>query len=346
MRARTQVMLRRNGAPPLCLAPCGGGILVVLRKRSVTCHPPFGSVRALTFNGSLCALVTPFDAAGALDLAALSALVEWHADAGTQGLVLVGSTGESGALDESEYVSLIAAGAAAARGRLPIIAGCGAAATHRSLRLMRLAREQGAVAALVVTPFYVRPTQEGLFRHYAALADSGLLPVIMYNVPARTGCDLLPETVARLIGRAGIVGVKEARPEAERMQALLELRQPGFSVLSGDDPTATRALLAGADGVISVAANVVPARFRHLCDAARRGAASAAEALDAELGELYRVLGLEPNPTPVKWLLAAARRIDGTLRLPLLPLSESKHAAASACLAVLARIEPQLQHSA
>ncbi len=283
--------------------------------------------------GSLCAIVTPYAADGAIDLAAFAALVEWHRESGTEGLVVAGSTGESGALEEHEYEALLDVALARAGG-MPVIAGCGAPATHKALKLARRARTAGAAALLAVTPYYARPTQEGLVRHFEALVEGADLPVILYNVPARTGCDLLPDTVARLAPDARIVGIKEARPEPERMAALLALKADDFAVLSGDDPTACRAMRAGADGTISVAANVVPRAFRVLCDAARRDAPEAAT-IDAALGPLYAFLGIEPNPIPVKWLLHRAGRIGPGLRLPLLELSGSHLVAGEAELARL-----------
>lgn len=276
--------------------------------------------------GSLCAILTPFDDDGAVDLAAFAALVEWHRASGTDGLVVAGSTGESGALEDHEYEALLDVALVRAGG-MPVIAGCGAPATHKALKLARRARASGAAALLAVTPYYARPTQDGLVRHFEALAEAVDLPVILYNVPTRTGCDLLPETVARLAGDARIVGIKEARPEPERMAALLALKADGFAVLSGDDPTACRAMRAGADGTISVAANIVPRAFRALCAAARLDAPEAA-ALDAALAPLYGFLGIEPNPIPVKWLLHRAGRIGPALRLPLLPLSGAHRDAA------------------
>ena len=293
----------------------------------------------MRFTGSICAIVTPFTSEGELDLAAFERLLDWHREAGTDAIVVAGSTGESAALDDAEFEALVATAATRLGGKLPVIAGCGAAATHKAARLMARARKSGADAALVVTPYYVRPTQEGLYRHYSALADGGELPIVLYNVPGRTGCDLLPETVARLAPHARIVAVKEARAEAERMDALLELKSDAFAILSGDDPTAVRAMLAGADGVISVAANVCPAAFVRLCRLARSGAADAARTLDAELAALWRFLGIEPNPIPAKWLLARQGRIASSLRLPLTELSAAHHAAANEMLALLDRVE-------
>jgi 4-hydroxy-tetrahydrodipicolinate synthase len=297
----------------------------------------------LRFQGSICAIVSPFDASGcALDLGAFGRLLDWHRDAGTDGIVIAGSTGEWAALEPRELDQLVESARERTRGKLRLIVGCGAASTARTLQQVRHAEVLGAEAALVVTPYYVRPTQEGLYRHYMALAEAGSLPLILYNVPSRTGCDLLPETVARMAAHPQIVGIKEARGEPERMEALLPLRDAGFTVLSGDDPTAGRAMLGGADGVISVAANVCPRGLRQLCALARRGDPAAANVLDARLAPLYRVLGLEPNPIPVKWLLHRLGLAAPTLRLPLLELSEAQRADAESGVAIAVAVEREL----
>lgn len=275
--------------------------------------------------GSITALATPFTEAGEIDLPAWRRLLDLQLEAGTQGLVVAGSTGEAAALFEAEYDLLLRTAVEAVAGRVPVLAGTGQSSTAKTIETCRRAATLGADAALVVVPPYVRPTQPGLLAHYRAVADQGGLPVVLYNVPGRTGTDLAPETAGALSLHPNIVGIKEARAEPERMQALVPLRRDGFVVLSGDDPTAARAMLAGADGVVSVASNVVPAAFRRLCDLARGGDAARANALDAQLQALYHVLGIEPNPIPVKALLALGG-IGHGLRLPLLPLS-SIHAA-------------------
>jgi 4-hydroxy-tetrahydrodipicolinate synthase len=224
-------------------------------------------------------------------------------------------------------------------GAVRIVAGCGAGSTRKSLRMVRRAAALGASAALVVTPYYVRPTQEGLVRHYLSLADEGGLPLVPYNVPTRTGCDLLPDTLARIAVHERIVAIKEARADEERMRALLPLRDERFAVLSGDDPTALRAMRMGADGVVSVANNVVPRTFRALCDAARSGRADVAAALDARLAPLYAILGAEPNPIPVKWLLHRLGRIGPALWLPLVELGAALRVEADRCTALAARLE-------
>ncbi|MCU0756563.1 MAG: 4-hydroxy-tetrahydrodipicolinate synthase [Xanthomonadales bacterium] len=273
-------------------------------------------------SGSICALVTPFADDDALDLDALARLIEWHVEAGTDALVLAGSTGESVALEETELRQLWQRAADSARGRIGLIAGTGAPSTRRSARLTRIAQECGMHAALVVTPAYVRPTQEGLYQHYAVVAAQGL-PVLLYNVPARTACDLLPSTVQRLLELPAVVGIKEAVADPERIDALLRLQsiRRDFVVLSGDDPTALMALGRGADGVISVAANVVPRQFARLVAMARAGELREARTLDQYLQPLFTALGCEPNPIPVKTALARLGLIGGHLRLPLTPLA-------------------------
>jgi len=274
----------------------------------------------LRLSGSITALATPFTATGEIDLDAWQRLLQSQVDGGTQGIVVAGSTGEAAALFDAEYDTLLRTAVEFIAGRVPVLAGTGLSNTAKTIEQTRRARALGADAALVVTPPYVRPTQAGLIAHYRALADDGSLPVVLYNVPGRTGCDLLPETAAELAMHDRIVGIKEARSEPERMEALLRLRDGDFAILSGDDPTAARALLAGADGVISVASNVVPAAFRKLCDLARAGKRNEAEAFDARLHDIYEFLGVEPNPIPVKAILALQGLGHG-LRLPLTPLS-------------------------
>lgn len=274
----------------------------------------------MRLSGSITALATPFTATGEIDLDAWQRLLQSQVDGGTQGIVVAGSTGEAAALFDAEYDTLLRTAVEFIAGRVPVLAGTGLSNTAKTIEQTRRARALGADAALVVTPPYVRPTQAGLIAHYRALADDGSLPVVLYNVPGRTGCDLLPETAAELAMHDRIVGIKEARSEPERMEALLRLRDGDFAILSGDDPTAARALLAGADGVISVASNVVPAAFRKLCDLARAGKRNEAEAFDARLHDIYEFLGVEPNPIPVKAILALQGLGHG-LRLPLTPLS-------------------------
>ena len=288
--------------------------------------------RFVHISGSIPALVTPFQRGGALDLVAFEALVDWQLAQGSSGLVIGGSTGESGALEESELAALLEIGVRRARGRVPIIAGTGSPATAKAVRLARLAHGVGADAALAVTPFYSRPTQAGMVAHFRALADEGGLPVILYNVPGRTGVDLEPDTVAQLALHPRIIGIKEAVSDPARMGALLPLKSGSFSVLTGDDPTALRALSAGADGVISVVANLVPERCAELCRALRDGRMQAAQEIDAMLAPLYAAAASEPNPIPVKAGLAMMRRMNELPRLPLLPLSDIYRPALAAAL--------------
>lgn len=281
--------------------------------------------------GSITALATPFTVAGELDLDAWERLLARQLDAGTQGVVVAGSTGEAAALYDGEYDTLLRTAVEFLCGRIPVLAGTGHSNTAKTIEQTRRAAVLGADAALVVTPPYVRPTQAGLDAHYRAIADDGALPVVLYNVPGRTGCDMLPDTVAALAQHQRIVAIKEAVATPQRMSALLALRSARFQVLSGDDPTACRAMLAGADGVVSVASNVLPAAFRRLCDLARAGDAAQAEALDARMHAIYDFLGVEPNPIPVKALLRHLG-IGHDLRLPLLPLSAA-HAGQTAGIA-------------
>jgi len=298
----------------------------------------------LRLSGSITALATPFTATGEIDLDAWTRLLDGQLAAGTHGIVVAGSTGEAAALFDAEYDSLLRTAVERVGGRIPVLAGTGLSNTAKTIELTRRVAALGADAALVVTPPYVRPTQAGLIAHYRAIADDGALPVVLYNVPGRTGGDLLPETVAELVPHPRIVAIKEARSEPERMAALLELKDEGFAILSGDDPTACRAMFAGADGVISVASNVVPNAFRRLADLARAGDREAAVALDARLQTTYDFLGVEPNPIPVKALLAR-QGIGHGLRLPLLPLSAAHTATAAAIAALVAELELECRES-
>ena len=292
----------------------------------------------MRLSGSITALATPFTTAGELDLDAWRRLLQLQHRDGTQGVVVAGSTGEAAALFDSEYDALLRAAVEELGGRIPVLAGTGLSNTAKTVEQTRRAAALGADAALVVTPPYVRPTQAGLVAHFRAVADDVDLPVVLYNVPGRTGCDLLPETTSELATHARIVGIKEARNEPERMQALLPLRSDGFAVLSGDDPTAARAMLAGADGIVSVASNVVPASFRRLSDLARAGQEKDAIALDTQLRDLYDFLGVESNPIPLKALLAR-QGIGHGLRLPLTTLSQAHADLVGRIIAAITEIE-------
>ena len=292
----------------------------------------------MRLSGSITALATPFNAAGELDLDAWQRLLQQQLDAGTQAVVVAGSTGEAAALYDVEFDLLLRTAVEFVAGRIPVLAGTGLSNTAKTIEQTRRAAALGADAALVVTPPYVRPTQAGLIAHYRAIADDNGLPVVLYNVPGRTGGDLVPETVAELCGHPRIVGIKEARNEPDRMEALLKFRSGDFAVLSGDDPTACRAMLAGADGVISVASNVLPTAMRRLCDLARAGKSDAAHEIDAQLQPAFEFLGVEPNPIPVKAVLAL-QGVGHGLRLPLLPLSAAHADAASIMAATVRELE-------
>ena len=294
-----------------------------IRRRAMRASPPtLRQTRSLMhLAGSITALATPFAADGAVDHEAWARLIDAQIEGGTQAVVVAGSTGEAAALDDGEYDELLRRALARIARRIPVLVGTGLSNTAKTVALTRRAAALGADAALVVTPPYVRPTQAGLLAHYRAVAAEGGLPVVLYNVPGRTGCDMLPDTVAGLAGDPNIIGIKDAVADPARMTALLALKSPGFAILSGDDPTACRAMLDGADGAISVASNVLPAAMRRLCDRARAGEVDTAAAVDSALQPLFDFIGCEPNPIPVKALLRHAGIGDG-LRLPLMPLSQ------------------------
>ncbi|GAB2504980.1 4-hydroxy-tetrahydrodipicolinate synthase [Arenimonas alkanexedens] len=292
-------------------------------------------------SGSITALATPFTAAGDLDLDAWARLLDAQREGGSRGIVVAGSTGEAAALTDDEYMTLLRTAVARVGSHMQVLAGTGQSNTAKTIAQTRLARDGGADAALVVTPPYVRPTQDGLVAHYEAVAAQGGLPVVLYNVPGRTGCDLLPETVARLCRHPGIIGLKEARGDEARWEALYPLAGNDFSLLSGDDPTFLRALLGGADGVISVASNVVPRAFARLCALAAAGEGDAAHALDQRLQPLYDFTGIESNPIPVKALLAR-QGVGHGLRLPLQPLSAPHAALADQMFALCRQVEQEL----
>ncbi len=277
------------------------------------------------FHGSMVALVTPMRADGTVDMAALGDLVEWHVGEGTHALVAVGTTGESATLEMKEHVAVIRKVVEQVRGRIPVIAGTGANATHEAIALTQAAMEAKADAALLVSPYYNKPTQEGLFQHYTAIAEACHFPMILYNVPGRTAGDILPETVARLAPRACIVGIKEASGKVERVAEILNLCGDQMEVFTGDDAAALAAMSLGAKGVISVTANVAPRLMAQMCDLALAGNFVAARAVNDQLVDLHRDLFVESNPIPVKWALQEMRRVGPALRLPLTPLSGMYH---------------------
>ncbi len=273
------------------------------------------------FRGSIVALVTPMHADGAVDWEALRRLVDWHVEQGTHGIVATGTTGESATLGFEEHDLVIKEIVSAARGRLPVIAGTGANNTDEAIRLTRDAKEDGADACLLVTPYYNKPTQEGLYQHFLAIARAVDIPQVLYNVPGRTACDMQPETVERLSKVPNIVGIKEATGNVERVRELQERCGPDFDIISGDDGTALELMLAGGHGDISVTANVAPTRMAEMCNAALEGDTERARALNDELDPLHRDLFIESSPIPVKWALYEMGMMDRGIRLPLTPLS-------------------------
>jgi len=287
------------------------------------------------FTGSIVALITPFDEAGEIDYSALAALVSLHLEAGTDALVVAGTTGESACLPGDEFQTLLGAVVKQVAGRIPVLAGTGTAATARTIENTRLAASCGADGALVVTPYYNRPTQRGLVAHFTAVAEHSELPLILYNVPSRTGVDLLPQTVQELAKHERIVAVKEAVGRMDRVAELVSLCGDDLAVLSGDDPSFLQAMRCGAKGVISVAANVVPAAIKGICQAAVLHDWVAAETAEARLHGLFDLLMIESNPIPVKWALHEMSLCTEQLRLPLTPLAANFRQALKQCLAGL-----------
>jgi 4-hydroxy-tetrahydrodipicolinate synthase len=273
------------------------------------------------FSGSLVAIITPMRPDGALDFGAWERLVDFHMASGTSAIVVGGTTGESATLTDSELWELTERACAHARKRVQIIAGVGTSSTASTVERARRLSELPIDGLLVVTPAYNRPTQEGLYQHFAAVSRAARAPVIMYNVPARTAVDMLPTTVQRLAQLPGIVAVKEAVADQERVRELVAICGKGFATLSGDDASARSSVLAGAKGVISVTANVAPRAMSDMVAAAMRGDAAAAERLDEPIAALHRDLFLEPNPIPAKWALARMGMIGSGIRLPLTELS-------------------------
>ncbi len=277
------------------------------------------------FRGSMVALVTPMHEDGSLDFEALERLVEFHIDSGTDAIVSVGTTGESPTLNEKEHCDVIRKTVDLVHGRIPVIAGTGSNSTREAIDLSRAAMSAGADACLLVTPYYNKPTQEGLYRHYKAISDAVAIPHILYNVPGRTACDLLPETVERLSKIPNIVGIKEATGDLERVHEILQSCGDALDVYGGDDATARELMLMGGKGVISVTSNVAPRAMHEMCAAALAGEQAKAEALDAPLAGLHERLFLEANPIPVKWALAQMGLMGPGIRLPLTVLSEAYH---------------------
>jgi len=277
------------------------------------------------FHGSMVALVTPMLEDGSVDEPALRKLVDFHVESGTAAIVAVGTTGESATLNFDEHCQVMALVVEYAAGRVPVIAGTGSNSTREAIELTRCAERGGADACLLVTPYYNKPTQEGLYLHHKAVAEAVPIPQILYNVPGRTACDMLPDTVARLAGIPNIVGIKEATGDMQRARDILDRCGDRMDLYSGDDATAMEFVLLGGKGVISVTANVAPALMAQMCEAARTGDREAAMDLDRRLAGLHRNLFLEANPIPVKWALAEMGLIGHAIRLPLTPFSAQHH---------------------
>ncbi len=275
--------------------------------------------------GCIVALVTPMHPDGSIDWDNLGRLVDWHIDMGTNGIVPVGTTGESATVTVDEHCQLIERVVSMVAGKIPVIAGTGGNATAEAIALTSAARDAGADACLLVTPYYNKPTQEGLIQHYEAIAASVNLPQILYNVPGRTACDMLPGTIARLADLAQVIGIKEATGSLERSQEIRSLCGDKIMIYSGDDATACDLMLQGAQGAISVTANLVPDKMATMCALAVSGDEVAAKSIDTELQGLHSSLFQETNPIPVKWALAQMGRIESGIRLPLTPLSDVCH---------------------
>ena len=283
--------------------------------------------------GSMVALVTPMTADNELDWDSLHKLVDWHLEQGTHGIVAVGTTGESATLSVREHLAVVRRVVDQVHGRIPVIAGTGANATDEAIELTAAAKAAGADACLLVTPYYNKPTQEGLYLHYKAVAEAVAIPQILYNVPGRTGIDMTAETVLRLDGLPNILGIKEATGNMVRAQEILAGCRDEFVVASGDDATAVELMLLGGRGNISVTANVAPAAVARMCELAMKAEAEAARALNNQLMPLHEALFLESNPIPVKWAVQQLGLIQGGIRLPLTPLAEPFHAPLRAALA-------------
>ena len=289
--------------------------------------------------GSITALVTPMESDGEINWEGLKDLIEWHISSNTSGLVVVGTTGESATLDVSEHVQLIERAVDISNGRIKVIAGTGANSTKEAIYLSSSAKSAGADAALLVTPYYNKPTQEGLYQHYQLIADEVDFPQILYNVPSRTGCDLLNDTVMRLVDHQNIVGLKDATGDLGRLEDFMtnldSEQKDNFALYSGDDPTATEFMINGGTGTISVTSNIVPKTISNICDYALSGEAKAARELDATLVRLNQILFIESNPIPVKWMLNRIGRITDGLRLPLSHLDSKFHDKAEEVLSEL-----------
>jgi 4-hydroxy-tetrahydrodipicolinate synthase len=275
--------------------------------------------------GSIVAIVTPMHADGTLDLPGLRKLIDWHIAEGTDGIVIVGTTGESPTVSVEEHCELIKVAVEHTAKRIPVIAGTGGNSTSEAIELTQYAKDVGANASLLVVPYYNRPTQEGMYQHFKKIAEAVDLPAILYNVPGRTVADMANETVLRLAQVPGVIGIKDATGNIGRGCDLMRQAPKGFAVYSGDDPTAMALMFCGAKGNISVTANVAPRGMHKLCDAAMNGRVAEAIAINDKLFPLHNKLFVEPNPVPVKWAMAEMGLISAGMRLPIVPLASEYH---------------------
>lgn len=288
--------------------------------------------------GSMVALITPMHADNSLDWAALHKLVDWHLEQGTHAIVAVGTTGESATLDVEEHLAVIKKVVDQVNGRIPVIAGTGANSTSEAVELTQAAKDVGADACLLVTPYYNKPTQEGLVLHHTHIARAVAIPQILYNVPGRTGVDMKPETALRLAEVPNIIGIKEATGDLARAKTLIEQAPKDFAIISGDDATAVDLILLGGKGDISVTANVVPAAISRMCSLALAGKADEARAINEQLLPLHTAMFVESNPIPVKWAVEQLGLIQSGIRLPLTRLSEQYHQQVKAALQAAAGV--------
>ena len=282
--------------------------------------------------GSIVALITPLHDDGSVDYDTLRKLIDWHIAEGTDCIGVVGTTGESPTVSVEEHREIIRVAVEQAAGRVPIMAGCGANATSEAIELSQYAKKVGADCTLQVVPYYNKPTQEGIYQHFKAIAEAVDIPMVLYNVPGRTVADMLPETALRLAQLPGVIGLKEATGNLDRAAWLIKQAPKGFQIYSGDDPTAVALILLGGHGNISVTANVAPRAMAQLCKAALEGDAKTAVGIHMSLLPLHKQLFVEPNPIPVKWAMARLGKAGGTLRLPLTPLSEAGQAQVESAL--------------
>src|SRR5262245_25296199 len=282
--------------------------------------------------GSIVALVTPMHEDGSIDYPSLRRLIDWHIAEGTDCIGVVGTTGESPTVDVEEHCEIIRVSVEHARGRVPIMAGTGGNSTKEAIELSRFAKKVGADCTLSVVPYYNKPSQDGIYAHFKAIAENVDIPMVLYNVPGRTVADMLPETTLRLAQVPGVIGVKEATGNIERACQLIKHAPKGFSIYSGDDPTAIALILLGGHGNISVTANVAPRAMADLCAAALAGDGRRAAEIHLKLLALHRQLFVESNPIPVKWALARMGLMGPALRLPLVPLGDAHHAPLEAAL--------------